>query len=313
MPAASIIIPVYNRENELRHLLAQLEKQSRRDFEVVVVDDGSSTPVTLPKSANTPPYLLRILRHEKRSGVGKARNTGIAAARADLLVFVDSDGDISDEFWFEKHMALYRQADEMAQRAGKTHYVVHSEVIGISNGYWGHTDTYSNWFGSSMKQPCQIHDRHVPTHNTGVRRDVFTKIGLFDETLEVCEDVEWSFRCLDNDIGLFFIPGAPIGHFDRCGFKNVWNHYYRFGLYALSVREKHPRSSYQWLFPKGPLSALALFLPLTALMTTYITWYWLPRGPKVLLYVPGLYLANIANYAGLAQSVLKKRRRTRQG
>ena len=96
MPAASIIIPVYNRENELRHLLAQLEKQSRRDFEVVVVDDGSSTPVTLPKSAGNPPCLLRILRHEKRSGVGKARNTGIAAARADLLVFVDSDGDIAD-------------------------------------------------------------------------------------------------------------------------------------------------------------------------------------------------------------------------
>ena len=163
-------------------------------------------------------------------------------------------------------------------------------------------------FQTGSVPPCPGHAGYgtgIPTHNTSAHRKVFEDVGLFDESLEVCEDVEWSFRCLDEGVGLFYVPGAPVGHFDRNTFRDFWKHYYRFGLHALSVRQKHPRSAYQWLFPKGPLSAVALFLPLTALMTVYVTCKWLRLKPQVLFYLPGLYLANIANYAGLVRSIFK--------
>lgn len=304
-PAATIIIPVYNRADELFHVLDQLKRQSRHDFEVVVVDDGSTPPLTDADLPENPPFDLQILHLETRCGIGKARNTGIAGAQAELFVFIDSDGDISDERWFEKHMDLHTRAGAMARTAHMPYYVFHSTVKGIGNSYWGRSDTFSNWFGSSMSRPCRIRDRHVPTHNTSAHRKVFEHVGLFDESLEVCEDVEWSFRCLDEGVGLFYVPGAPVGHFDRNTFRDFWKHYYRFGLHALSVRQKHPRSAYQWLFPKGPLSAVALFLPLTFLMTVYVTCKWLPLKPQVLFYLPGLYLANIANYAGLVRSIFK--------
>lgn len=302
-PAASIIIPVFNRPGDLAHVLEQLKAQRRCDFEVIVVDDGSEPPVSvesLPEGFSRP---VRIVRHERRGGVGRARNTGIAAAGSDLFVFVDSDGDIDDPDWFGKHMELRREAAVMASGAGKELYVLHSEVRGISRTYWGRTDTYSNWFGSVLTTAREIHDRHVPTHNTSVHRRVFAQAGLFDEGLEVCEDVEWSFRCRDKGIALLFIPGAPLGHFDRTGFREVWRHYYRFGLFARRVREKQGHGAYQWLFPKGVVSAAFLFLPLTCLMTVYIFWCWLRRDPKVLYYLPGLYLANVAYYAGLWQDI----------
>lgn len=303
-PAASIIIPVYNRPAELIHLLEQLACQSKQDFEVVVVDDGSSPSIQASSLPQNLPFPLHLVRHERRQGIGKARNTGISAARATLLMFIDSDGDVADNNWFEKHTALYREAAEKAQRAGKPGFVFHSEVRGISHTYWGRTDTYSNWFGSAMKQSCEVRDRHVPTHNTSVSREVFDKVGLFDETLEVCEDVEWSFRCLKAGIGLFFLPGAPVGHFDRNRFREMWGHYYRFGCYALEVRRKTKHSPYAWLFPRGFLSALVLLLPVTTLMTGYIVRQWLYRDFKVLFYLPGLYLANLAFYLGICSSLL---------
>jgi GT2 family glycosyltransferase len=308
-PAASIIIPVFDRTGELFHVLDQLKRQSRCDFEAVIVDDGSTTPVTPAELPGNLPFPLRILRHESRRGIGKARNTGIAGAQAELFVFIDSDGDISDEHWFEKHMDLYARAGAMAREAHLPRYVFHSTVSGISDSYWGRSDTLSNWFGSSMSKPCRIRDRHVPTHNTSVHREVFEYVGPFDESLEVCEDVEWSFRCQDRGVGLFFIPGALIGHFDRNTFRDFWMHYYHFGLYALAVRRKHPRSAYQWIFPNGPVSAVVLFLPLTFLMTLYITGCWIFQRPEVLLYIPGLHLANIANYAGLTHSIFNERRK----
>lgn len=303
-PAASIIIPVHNRPAELAHVLGQLAEQDRRDFEVVVVDDGSVPPVTYTEFPGGPPYPLRIIRHEKRSGIGKARNTGVKTAQADLLVFVDSDGDIPDRFWFEKHLALYEQAGEQARQAWKAGFVFHSEVCGISHTYWGRADTYSNWFGSAMTIACEVRDRHLPMHNTSTHRQVFDLVGAFAEDLEVCEDVEWSFRCLENGVGLFFIPGAPVGHFDRNTFREFWHHYHRFGKYALSVRKKCKRSAYEWLFPRGPVSAILLFFPLTSIMTAYVCWCWLFRSPRVLAYLPALYLANVACYIGIGQSLL---------
>ncbi len=304
--AATIIIPVFDRTQEVSHLLGQLTRQTRLDFEVIVVDDGSTPPIERADLPADPPYSLRLLRHEARQGVGKARNTALREATADLLIFVDSDGDITDEHWLEKHIALRITGKDLAQKNGNTLFVLHSEVKGINASYWGRVDTYSNWFGSSMKRPCIVRDRHVPTHNTSAPREVFKRVGLFEESLEVCEDIEWCFRCMEQGVPLLFLPGAPLGHHDRNRFRDVWRHYYRFGLFALSVRKKRPSSPYQWLYPKGLVSAIVLFLPITALMTLYVAWYWLPGNPGVLVHLPGMYLANVANYAGLMKSLLNR-------
>ncbi len=85
----SVIIPTYNRAALVAEAVASVLAQTWRDFEVLVVDDGS-TDGTIEALA---PYAsrLRLLRRESRGGVSAARNTGIKAARGEWLAFLDSD------------------------------------------------------------------------------------------------------------------------------------------------------------------------------------------------------------------------------
>ncbi|HPX87070.1 MAG TPA: glycosyltransferase family 2 protein [Candidatus Hydrogenedentes bacterium] len=298
---ASIIIPVYNRHGELQRLLHQLSGQTNTAFEVVLVDDGSDPPINLRETETPLPFPVVLKRHTMRSGIGKARNTGVQAAGAPLLLFLDSDGDLLDHAWFEKHLRLHRRAKELAAAAGKDLCVVHSEVLGTAPGWWGKVDGYSNWYGSTGRKEKAIRDRHVPTHNTSVEKAIFERTGLFDETLEVLEDVEWGLRCLSSGIALYYLPGAPVRHLDRSTFRSVWRHYETFGYFAPLVRKKAADATYSFLFPRGMLSALLLFLPVTGLMTLYILFRWIGHRPQVLWYLPGLYIANVAYYAGICR------------
>ncbi|HDP34670.1 MAG TPA: hypothetical protein ENN29_06115 [Candidatus Hydrogenedentes bacterium] len=148
-------------------------------------------------------------------------------------------------------------------------------------------------------------------NNTAVQRDVFDKVGMFNEQLHLGEDIELCFRCLDRGVGLFFIPGTPVGHFDRNTLKGVWEHYYRIGEYSPIIRSLRPDSPYRWLFPKNRFMAALLFLPLTMLKTVYITNCWLRRDPSVLLFMPGIYMTNVAYYFGLYKTLGKKTERVR--
>jgi len=88
----SLIIPTYNEEDVILDCLNSLSKQTFKDFEVIVVDDGStdSTLLKLDSAESTLNYKLKILKG-KHEGAGSARNLGAKSAAGDILVFVDSD------------------------------------------------------------------------------------------------------------------------------------------------------------------------------------------------------------------------------
>jgi glycosyltransferase involved in cell wall biosynthesis len=98
MPLVSVIIPTYNRVALVTEAVASVEAQTFRDFEILVVDDGS-TDATL--EALAPWEDVRILRQPRRAGVAAARNLGAAAARGEWLAFLDSD-----DLWLPEKLAL---------------------------------------------------------------------------------------------------------------------------------------------------------------------------------------------------------------
>ena len=89
----SVIIPVYNRTDLLIRALHSVSEQTRRDLEIIVVDDGSNIDIGSVLAEFHDPR-LRYLRHQERRGTSAARNTGIDEARGDYLAFLDSD-----DFW----------------------------------------------------------------------------------------------------------------------------------------------------------------------------------------------------------------------
>lgn len=289
-PAASVVVPVHNRLQELMVLLDQLNGQTLPSFEVVVVDDGSDVPVQ-GEIKKQYAFELRIICQPKRGGIARARNAGIRAARSDLLIFLDSDCDLRDPDWARRHVEAHATTKEIR--------AVHSGVTGIHSTYAGRADGYSNWFFSCQRHPYRARYHHLPANNTSVPKSVFSVVGFYDEDCEAAEDVEWCFRCLQKDVPLWYIPGMPVGHYDRDSWSALWRHYRKIGQYALVVRQKLPQSPFHHLFPSNRLTGWLYFIPLTCLMTVYITWKWIPNDPRVIFYVPGLLWANIAYYSGM--------------
>jgi GT2 family glycosyltransferase len=103
-PAVSVIVPCYNGGRYLDVLLASLAAQTFRDFETVIVDDGSTDEATRAKLASLDPG-IRVVRQENR-GLAAARNTGFREARADLILPLDCDDQLDPSFLSEVHGAL---------------------------------------------------------------------------------------------------------------------------------------------------------------------------------------------------------------
>ena len=95
MPTISIVIPMFNRAHCVGRTIGSCVRQGYRDFEIIVVDDGSSDGSVAAAEAFSLPF-VRILRHERNRGVGPARNTGVAAASGEWIVLLDSDDELMD-------------------------------------------------------------------------------------------------------------------------------------------------------------------------------------------------------------------------
>ncbi len=104
VPAVSVVVPCYNGGRFIDQLLASLAQQTFRDFELIIVDDGSRAE-TRDKLA-TLDTSIRVIRQDN-AGPGAARNTGMAQARADIILALDCD-DTLDPTYLEETVALMR-------------------------------------------------------------------------------------------------------------------------------------------------------------------------------------------------------------
>jgi Glycosyltransferases involved in cell wall biogenesis len=92
MPYLSIVVPTYNRLPMLLRVLAALEEQrDAPDFEVIVIDDGSSDATAATMEAHTARRYPLIFRSQKNAGPGRARNAGVLLARGTFIVFIGDD------------------------------------------------------------------------------------------------------------------------------------------------------------------------------------------------------------------------------
>lgn len=114
MKPVSVIVPVYNVAPWLPDCLAGLEAQRFRDFELILVDDGSTdeSPAICDRFCAAHPY-ARVI-HQENQGLSGARNTGIAAAQGAYLAFVDSDDTVTPDYLEKLYNACKRNAADMA-------------------------------------------------------------------------------------------------------------------------------------------------------------------------------------------------------
>ena len=203
----SVLIPTHNRANELTDTLAALKQQSLAgvEYEIIVVDDGSSPPVRLEESKQDPSCSLVRLEGVERSA---ARNAGAAAAKGEILVFVDDDITVGRDF-----LAFHLRAHEEWPDA---------LVVGSVRLPSDFLSTPFGRFRQRLEQHGIPQSRGVKTMrnlctaaNMSVPRDLFLRLGGFDCLLRSSEDQDFALRHTARTGKIAFIPEAEAVHNDN--------------------------------------------------------------------------------------------------
>jgi GT2 family glycosyltransferase len=193
VPAVTVVIPAYNRAGSIRAAIESVLRQTWTDFELIVVDDGS-TDGTLAAAAEVADPRLRLIASPRNGGAAAARNLGVAEARGAWVAFQDSDDE-----WLplklEKQMARLEApgADYVAAYCGML-------VIGRLDGrdgprpeirYVPHPDVAP--VEGDVLAPL-LRGNFISTQTLVVRREALVRIGAFDESLPAVEDWDCALR-----------------------------------------------------------------------------------------------------------------------
>ena len=177
----SVIIPCYNRAHLLPRCLDSVLAQEFRPLEIIVVDDGSTDSTRSLLQGSYPG--IRIITQDNK-GVSAARNAGISAAKGDWLAFLDSD-----DTWFPAKLGRQVQAVEASPGSN----IVHTDEIWIRNGVRVNPQRKHRKYGGSIFKHC-LPLCVISPSSVMIHRRVFDRVGLFDETLPVCEDYDLWLR-----------------------------------------------------------------------------------------------------------------------
>jgi glycosyltransferase involved in cell wall biosynthesis len=204
----SVVIPTRERLAKLRRALTGVERQTFRDFEVWVVDDGSTdgTPEYLRRSDLGSDYpgipSIRALINERPAGAAAARNRVFDHARGELVAFLDDD-DVWLPEYLERQVAnLDRQPDASAS------YAPYTEVD--RRGRRTRPDLQPLFDYDSALLHLMTEN---PVHTLSAlvcRREAFDRIGRLDEGLSIAHDLDWYARLILGGGRLIPLPGAPL-------------------------------------------------------------------------------------------------------
>lgn len=193
MNVVSVVIPTYNRVHVLGRAIESVLSQTYGNFEIIVVDDGSTDSTKAMIAENYGKVRFLSILH---SGVSSARNRGIMAADGEWVAFLDSD-----DYWLPQK--LERQVEFL--RAHPQYMICHTNEIWIRNGVrinQGKKHRKSmGWFFKPSLHLCLISPSSVIIH-----KSVFETCGVFDEQLEFVEDY---------DLWLRITSRYPVGYVDE--------------------------------------------------------------------------------------------------
>ncbi|MDE3740129.1 glycosyltransferase [Pseudomonas resinovorans] len=187
-PFFSVVMPVYNRERYVREAIESVLAQDDADFELVVVDDGSTDrSVQIIRSIQDP--RVRLL-HNHHGGGASARNTGLAAARGEFVVWIDSDD-------LQAKGALAALRRSISQNPDADVFYGDLEIFDERFPGQVHHTRYADYQGKSLL-PMLIQANCLPNPGTAVRRSLYQRHGEYDTAFTRCHDYQIWTRLADT-------------------------------------------------------------------------------------------------------------------
>ena len=232
-PKYSVIIPVYNRPEEVRDLLESLLRQTRRDFEVILVEDGST--VTCEEVADEYAQKLPVSYYYKsNSGPGPARNLGFTHARGDYFVVFDSDCVLPPAFFEHVDQGLVTEHWDAWGGPDRAH-----DTFTASQRAMAYTMSSILTTGGIRGGKKRVSWFQPRSFNMGISRKVFevTQGFRFDRH---AEDIELSIRMRKAGFRVGLIADAFVFHKRRTNFLQFFRQVFYFGKGRALVGTVHP-------------------------------------------------------------------------
>lgn len=253
-PKYSVIVPVYNRLDEIAELLQSLTLQQYKNFEVIVVEDGSTNPCRdVVDSFRDKLQLEYVVK--QNSGPGPSRNVGYAMAKGDYLVVFDSDCIIPAEYFKVVDEALNHTSFDAWGGPDRAH-----ENFTLLQRAMAYTMSSVLTTGGIRGKKNRANTFQPRSFNMGISRNVFEKTGGFKFN-RLAEDIELSIRMRKHGFKVVLLAEAFVYHKRRTTLKQFYNQVSSFGKGRIQVGREHPGEIKltHW-FPAVFL--IGLFLPL---------------------------------------------------
>lgn len=231
----SIIIPVYNRPDEVDELLNSLTQQTVRDFEVIVVEDGSS--VTCEHVVKQYEQQLNIRYFNKpNSGPGQTRNYGAERSSGEYLLILDSDCILPPGYLAAIEEELKCQPADAFGGPDRAHNSFTSTQKAINYAMTSFFTT-GGIRGGKKKM-----DKFYPrSFNMGLKADVYRALGGFSK-MRFGEDIDLSIRIFKGGYSCRLFPEAWVWHKRRTDLKKFFKQVYNSGIARINLYKKYPES-----------------------------------------------------------------------
>ena len=241
-PFVSVIVPVRNEAAFVRHTLEQLLVQDYdpQRFEILVADGRSEdTTREIVRAMQERHANLRLLDNPRcLSSAG--RNVGIRAGRGDILVVVDGHCELDNPNYLRDLAEAFERSG--AECVGRPQPLDVSEATTLqkaiaaarSSRLGHHPDSHIYSAAEGFVRPQSV--------AIAYRRTVFGAVGMFDESFDACEDVEFNHRLDKAGFRCFFTPKVGVRYFPRNSLSGLFRQMVRYGRGRVRLMRKHPET-----------------------------------------------------------------------
>lgn len=267
-PRFSVIVPVYNRVDEVDDLLKSLSAQSLKNFEVVIVEDGSTVKCESVVKAAAEAVDVKYF-YKENEGRSIARNYGLERASGDYFIFFDSDCVIPPDYFATLTEELDANPVDCFGGPDSAHESFTSTQKAINFAMTSFLTT-----GGIRGGKVSL-EKFVPrTFNMGFSRKVYERVGGFCEMFS--EDIDMSTRIREAGFSIGLIRPAFVYHKRRVDFKKFLRQVYVFGMSRITLKLLYPGSLK--VVHALPAVAVLIGVALVVLAVTVTPWALLPLG-----------------------------------
>ena len=237
----SIIVPVYNRPDEVDELLESLSSQTLKDFEVVIVEDGSK--ITCKDVCDKYANILHLhYYYKENSGPGQSRNYGVERANGEYVLIVDSDAVAPAGFMQAIDDELKRQPSDAWGGPDAAHESFTDVQKAIS---YAMTSFFTT--GGIRGGKKQLDKFYPRSFNLGIRREAYLALGGFSKTRFskmslYGEDIDFSIRIYKAGYSCRLFPEAWVWHKRRTDFRKFWRQVYNSGYARINLWRMYPEA-----------------------------------------------------------------------